>query len=256
MEHQPEGATGVTTPQVLILPPFAEEMNRARRMLAWQARELARNGLGALLLDPHGTGDSDGTFAEASWDGWLADVAAALAYLRSAYSGPQAMLGLRSGALLALAAARAGEADCARFVLWQPLLSGEDFLRQFLRLRVAAGMSEAGGETVAGLRERLGAGGTLDIAGYALTPELALPLAESRLQALMPGQGARIDWLERAVPATGGLPPRSIAVIEAWRAAGLDVRARSFTGEAFWTATELTLAPDLIAQTTEALSEP
>src|SRR5690242_13967142 len=42
------------------VPPFAEEMNLARRMAALQARALAAVGIGVLLLDLFGTGDSDG----------------------------------------------------------------------------------------------------------------------------------------------------------------------------------------------------
>ena len=260
MEHRPEYGVRDTGTQFLILPPFGEELNRARRMLAWQARELAGLGFGALLLDLSGTGDSDGTFGEATWERWLADVAAAADWLRRERGGSQGLLALRSGALLGMSAARRGEADFERIVLWQPLLSGEDFLRQFLRLRVAAQMAGPGegegSETVASLRARLEAGDTLDVAGYALQPELALPLAGSRLQDLAPAQRAkRLDWLERAVPATGAFPPRSAAVAKAWQAEGLDVRARTFTGEAFWSATELTLAPDLVARTIEGLSE-
>ena len=55
--HRPaEG--GSNGPAMLYLPPFAEEMNRSRRMAALQARALAAAGYGVLLLDPYGTGDS------------------------------------------------------------------------------------------------------------------------------------------------------------------------------------------------------
>src|SRR3546814_10965817 len=41
---------------LVYLPPFAEEMNRSRRMAALQARRLAALGLDVTLLDPFGTG--------------------------------------------------------------------------------------------------------------------------------------------------------------------------------------------------------
>jgi len=64
---------------LVYIHPFAEEMNRSRRMAALQARALAAQGIGVLLLDLHGCGDSAGDFGDASWDGWLRDIAAARA---------------------------------------------------------------------------------------------------------------------------------------------------------------------------------
>ncbi|WP_229425321.1 hypothetical protein [Massilia sp. Se16.2.3] len=46
--------------------PFAEEMNRSRRMAALQARALAARGIGVLQLDLHGCGDSVGDFGDAT----------------------------------------------------------------------------------------------------------------------------------------------------------------------------------------------
>jgi alpha-beta hydrolase superfamily lysophospholipase len=51
--------------------------------------------------------------------------------------------GLRLGALLALDAAPLCDPAPAGFVLWQPVVSGEQFLTQFLRLRVASAMPRA-----------------------------------------------------------------------------------------------------------------
>src|SRR3546814_14337350 len=52
---------------LVYLPPFAEEMNRSRRMAALQARALAALGIDVLLLDLFGTGDSAGDFRDARW---------------------------------------------------------------------------------------------------------------------------------------------------------------------------------------------
>jgi len=45
--------------------PFAEEMNKARRMAALQARAMSAAGYAVLCLDLHGCGDSAGDFADA-----------------------------------------------------------------------------------------------------------------------------------------------------------------------------------------------
>ena len=53
---------------VVLLPPFAEEMNLSRRMLRLQASALAERGIAALVLDLFGTGDSAGDFGDSLWD--------------------------------------------------------------------------------------------------------------------------------------------------------------------------------------------
>ena len=67
---------------VLIVPPFAEEMNKSRRMLSQQARLLAEDGYLTLLLDLYGTGESDGEFSDASWAGWCEDLMCGYRWLR------------------------------------------------------------------------------------------------------------------------------------------------------------------------------
>jgi hypothetical protein len=47
------------------VPPFAEEMNKSRRMIAEVGRRLEGSGVGMLLVDLFGTGDSEGEFAQA-----------------------------------------------------------------------------------------------------------------------------------------------------------------------------------------------
>ena len=54
---------------VLYCPPFAEEMNKSRRMAALQARAFAKAGYGVLLLDLYGCGDSSGDFSDAKHPG-------------------------------------------------------------------------------------------------------------------------------------------------------------------------------------------
>jgi alpha/beta superfamily hydrolase len=62
---------------LLVLPPFAEELNKTRRMLSLAARALQNAGHEVLLVDLYGTGDSAGDFADASFRGWSADLQAA-----------------------------------------------------------------------------------------------------------------------------------------------------------------------------------
>jgi len=54
---------------VLIIPPFGEEMNKSRRQFTEVAQRLVGNGFAVLVVDLYGTGDSEGEFSEASWEG-------------------------------------------------------------------------------------------------------------------------------------------------------------------------------------------
>ena len=58
--------------QIVYLHPFAEEMNKSRRMAALQSRALASAGFAVRQLDLLGSGDSEGDFGDASWDLWVA----------------------------------------------------------------------------------------------------------------------------------------------------------------------------------------
>ena len=62
--------------------PFAEEMNKSRRMAALQARALADAGWAVLQIDLAGCGDSSGDFGDADWATWVADVRTAATWLR------------------------------------------------------------------------------------------------------------------------------------------------------------------------------
>lgn len=233
---------------VLLLPPFAEEMNRSRRMFNFQARALAGIGIGSLILDPTGTGDSDGAFGAANWPQWMDDAIAAARWLHAEGYQQVSLLGLRLGACLALAVAPRLEVDVGRIVLWQPVLRGQTLVNQFLRIRVAAGMSEtadAEKETVKGLRQKLEAGETLEVAGYGLDQRLMTELDALNLTELAVAAGRPLDWFEIGASAGAGPSPASRAELDRLAAKGLAVDARVIPGESFWTIEEPALVPAL-----------
>lgn len=258
--HSPQGATRGC---VLYVHPFAEEHNKSRRMAAEQARRLAEQGFVVLMPDLFGCGDSAGDFGDAEWLGWKADLSTCLAWLYSNYPGPVALWGLRTGCLLIselfapIAAESATQAAStsiapAATVFWQPVVNGELFLTQFLRLRMAAGMMGGNKETTKDLRTRLTAGESLEVAGYTISPALAADLAAARLQA--PPVGA-VHWLEVAASPSADLPPVSRKLVDDWCARGIDVRSASVAGEAFWSTQEIREAPALFDRTLTALLE-
>ena len=252
IHHPPQGGAPPER-AALYLPPFAEEMNRARRVAALLARRLAGAGIGALLLDPYGTGDSAGDVADARWETWRSDALTAVRFLEARGYRSIALIGLRLGALLALDAAPHAAA-VERALLWQPVLRGDQMLTQFLRLRLAAGL--AGGrearETTSALRQRLEAGETLEIAGYALAPELAQAIDALRLGALGAAAGVAIDWVA-AEPAEPPPSPPQQEILDDWRGRDVPARLHRAAAEPFWSLQETTLAPALVELTASLL---
>lgn len=248
----------ITPPRggVLFFAPFAEEMNRSRRMATLLGEALRDAGYATLVFDYGGTGDSGGGFEAARWDGWIEDGRVALARLRDEVEGPITLVGLRLGAAAALEVARRDAAAADQIVLWQPVASGTALLTQFLRIRVAAALGGPGGqgETTTTLRERLQAGETLEIAGYALPPELAQAINGIRLGALAPPEDSAVDWLEVASEPDAALVPASETVVARWRDAGTRVAAGTVQGEPFWIIQETTVAPALVAETVRRIA--
>jgi exosortase A-associated hydrolase 2 len=243
---------------MLFIHPFAEEMNRSRRMSALLAQALSQAGWGVLRVDLLGCGDSSGDFADADWSAWLADIRAALDWLHQRGDGKITLVGLRLGATLAVQTARDAPAMIDRLALWQPVISGKTMLTQFLRIRVAAAMtageSGAGGPvSTQSLRDRLNAGKTVEIAGYEIPPRLARALDALELGAGPPPAAIPVHWLELSAEPGRPVSPGASRVIEAWQDAGCAVAAETIVGEPFWNLQETTLAPALIARMTEIM---
>ena len=220
-------------------------------MAALQARRLAEIGIDVLLLDLFGTGDSAGDFSEANWQGWREDVMAGATWLAQRTENRVGLWGLRLGAMLSadVAALDAGRFD--RILLWQPVLSGERYLTQFLRLRLAATLgSKTERETTKELRQRLLQGEPLEIAGYHLSPDLAQAIAALNLQSRLEDAGvARLDWLEITSDDSPSLQAGSLSLVDALAKQGHLVTAQAVQGEPFWAIQEIALAPDLLGAT-------
>jgi uncharacterized protein len=246
--HSP--ATDTARGAIVHVHPFAEEMNKSRRMAALQARAFASAGYAVLQCDLLGCGDSSGDFGDATWDAWLDDVARAAAWLRARHDAPLTLWGLRAGCLVASEAARRHGLD-GDFLFWQPMTTGQAMLQQHLRLQAAKEMLDGqAGSGTQRLRDRLGAGETLEIAGYALNPALAAGLERATLQ---PPHHGTTTWLEVSTREDGGLLPASRALLQRWKDAGQEATARVVKGPPFWAATEIEEVPELITATLAAM---
>ena len=239
---------------VLYVHPFAEEMNKSRRMAAIQARAMAAAGFGVLQIDLLGCGDSSGDFSEATWQHWVQDVLHAAQWLQAKGDAPLWFWGLRGGCLLAVAAAMQRKQP-SQFVFWQATPNGKTHLQQFLRLKMASELQSGQAKAAMdALRASLDAGLSVEVAGYGISAPLAKGLEAAKLCA--PEQSRRLIWFEMSNREDAALMPASEAVLGEWAAAGCEVHSEIIRGPAFWHTTEIEDAPHLIDATLAAMLKP
>ena len=250
--HSPHGRQPLG--RVLYVHPFAEEMNKSRRMAALHARALAKAGFAVLQIDLLGCGDSSGTAADAHWEGWVRDLVAAHCWLSKQAAGPNWLWGLRAGALLAAQTAAQIDEPC-NFLFWQPANSGKPLVQQFLRLKAANELiGGAAKGVVAQLRQQLERGEPVDVAGYQLGPQLLHGFEAATLAPPASAHPAgRLAWIELSNQTDAALLPASAAALERWRSAGFTVNSQVVPGPAFWQTTEIEEAPALLAASLRAL---
>jgi len=155
-------------PQLLIVPPLFEEMNRCRTLLTGIGRNLSAAGIGSWLPDLPGTGDSPLPSSAMNWAAWRSSIRDLADHISSQYQPPH-LLAVRGGALLADAA------SVKSCYLLAPVASGGRLLRELLRARLAADQERGSPTTLAALEATL-AEETLELAGYPISPQLAADL--------------------------------------------------------------------------------
>jgi len=118
---------------VVLCNPLGLELSHTCRCSHHLAMLLARAGFAAFRFDYFGTGDSAGGAEEGSMSQWLKDIHSAVAELRGFGCKRLALVGLRFGATLAALYAQEND-DVDLLVLWEPLVKGEDYIRNWRRL--------------------------------------------------------------------------------------------------------------------------
>ena len=238
--------------------PFADEMNKSRRMAAMQARAFAAVGFGVLQIDLFGCGDSSGEFRDARWDIWKEDLALAMKWLVDHVSVPISLWGLRLGALLALDFAKTSDRPIEKIMLWQPVISGESFLTQFLRLRLANEIFSNEKEKPTGtntMRASLFSGEILEVAGYELSPVLASAIDKLKASELAVTKSA-IYWFEIVSESGRPMTPAATKVASAWEQRGANLQVYLVPCTSFWTTQEISECHALVSATARCVMEP
>jgi exosortase A-associated hydrolase 2 len=224
-------------------------MNRTRRTVRCLADRAMDAGMAVIEVDLHGTGDSEGDFADGRWETWLEDLDHAAARLAALGCPGIVLLGIRGGSLLAWDLLALDPGRYVAAILWQPVTTGERVMTELLRLRVAAGAQSGGRQTLAELRQCLRSGQPVETAGYSITPELFGAL-ETRALAPLGQTQLPVLWLE-----IGGDAPRtgSAAVVNRLAASGMAVTLRHLEDPPFWSTTEVTIGEATITTTLDIL---
>jgi exosortase A-associated hydrolase 2 len=187
------------TQVVLFLPPFAEEMNLSRAVVARQARMLAENGYFVVLLDYFGTGDSEGEIEEATVPGWLEDIEASLAWIGQLPRTSVTIWGLRFGALLAAHYVDDRRPETVdRLLLWKPVIRGLQLMNQFFRLKQMSEMMRGRGGDPVDWYQRCLEGEPVEVAGYPMSPVLVSQISVLSLRPSSWMEAVSVIWIEAA----------------------------------------------------------
>jgi len=178
---------------VLIVPSFGWEDVCSYRPLRFVAQTFAAEGIPAMRFDLPGTGDSSGDARDSGlFDAWVRSVGDAAEELRAATGVEQvAVVGVRTGAMLALIAATRG-ANLQDLILWSPAATGRALLREFQAFSKLARAEYSNGDPsppqpIPGL----------EIGGFLITPETQRAIETLDLSTPPSMHGRRVLILSR-----------------------------------------------------------
>ena len=172
---------------VVFCYPFGHEYFRAHRAFRLMAHRLAGQGFHALRFDFFGSGDSAGEPEAGSIDRWTNDIGVAVDEIkRLSGRSKVALVGLRLGGSLAALAATQRK-DIEELVLWEPVLSGREYLREL----TAAHQEWA--ESVLGTGAMTADdAGSLEVLGFPISAELRVALEGFALEPGAQPRGPRV----------------------------------------------------------------
>jgi pimeloyl-ACP methyl ester carboxylesterase len=197
---------------VLLLPAFGYEHSSSYRTLRAAAEALAAQGHLAVRLDPPGTGDAGGRSDEVRLEASVQAVVETVDALRAGGAARVGLVGLRTGAAVALAAAERTRVD--GLALWS-IAAGRRHRRELSLMGVSVTDDQASTALPAG---------SVVIGGYVFPQALLDELAAVDLDAARVMPGTRTLVLDR-----DDRPPQD-ALAAALRAAGADVDQLSVGG--------------------------
>jgi exosortase A-associated hydrolase 2 len=239
---------------IVFVPPFGEEMNRCRALVSEQARNFAQSGYSCTILDFYGTGDSQGELRDASLQIWRDNIRLTIETLQAETCVPVILWGLRLGAFIALDFAAKSAVAIDSILAWQPVISGERYVTQFLRQRVAAlAGKNLAPETTAGILKRLLDGECVEVSGYTVGGQLMQDVGSLSLTHMTALCSGKIYWLENVSEPGAELAAATSKAIAQLKSLQNDVVVHPFTGPQVWQLHKRDSLPELISITSSLL---
>jgi pimeloyl-ACP methyl ester carboxylesterase len=129
--YEPAAGRGGVARAALLCNSWGTEYLNGHRAIRFLAKRLSAAGFDTLRFDYFGAGDSGGETTEAELNGWKDDIASAARELKDMSDARRVVLvGLRLGATLVAETALRLRGDIDRIVLWDPIVSGLDYVRE------------------------------------------------------------------------------------------------------------------------------
>jgi pimeloyl-ACP methyl ester carboxylesterase len=127
--YEPAASGGFGKRAAVLCYPWGAEYLYAHRSMRQLAIRLSVAGFHTLRFDFFGTGDSAGDMADADLAGWITDADMAVDEIKDIVGAARVtLIGLRLGATLAARVAARRPDDIDALVLWDPIVSGVDYL--------------------------------------------------------------------------------------------------------------------------------
>ncbi len=248
--------SGVGSPKahIVFIPPFGEEMNRCRSLVATQARNFARAGYACTLIDFYGTGDSQGQLCDSSLQIWRDNIRETVDTLLSEVTAPLIFWGLRLGGLIALDYAAITAQPVQDIILWQAVNAPKIYVNQMLRQRVASLMvRDLPPETTAQIRQKLEDGDEVEISGYTVGRSLIRDIEGIEMAAMRGLCSGRVYWLEHVIEAGKEIGVASRKAVDQLVEQGNRVDVHTFSDPPIWLIHERDFAPQLLSATSRLL---
>jgi exosortase A-associated hydrolase 2 len=239
---------------IVFVPPFCEEMNRCRTLVASQAREFASAGFSCSVFDFLGTGDSEGQLDQVNLKLWLNDINLVVEHALKRAEAPLYLWGLRLGALLAVEFAQQTDHSISKLILWQPVVSGKKFITQLLRLRVAH-LANHGlpAQTTQELRSAFETSDSMEISGYTLGTELLREIDSSKVSGSASLESTEVLWLENLLDGQEGVGAASKSAIDGLAGFAESLQVHTCKVPPIWQLPKRSDAPELVQMTRELI---
>ena len=221
-----------------------------------QAEDLASNGIVSWSPDLYGTGDSEGEFREATWEKWLQDVEDVLAEIVAQESREVWFIATRLGCALAQHFLDRSGIQISGVILWQPIISGEKYILQLLRIRlIQEKLAGATNATTAGIREKLHSDEILEIGGYEISQELLAKIEQIDMEQRSWSCVRNVYIVEISSDPNSPPTPDLFRAMDNWTSQGYNVHSMKVQGAPFYGASEIVVNYDLIAATTKFVQD-